>query len=112
MVSGELPQVIINIINNAKDILIENNIEEKWIKISLEKIDTAAVITIEDNAGGVPLDILPNIFDPYFTTKHQSIGTGLGLHMSKRIITESLKGKLYIQNSEHGAKFFIEIPLL
>ncbi len=68
------------------------------------------MIVIEDNAGGIPEDVLPKIFDPYFTTKHQSQGTGLGLHMSYRIITESLKGNLYAQNSEFGAKFIIELP--
>jgi signal transduction histidine kinase len=111
IVSGELPQVIINIINNAKDILVEKNIEIKWVRISLKENGKLAVITIEDNAGGVPENIMPNIFDPYFTTKHQSVGTGLGLNMSRKIITESLKGKLYVKNSEHGAKFYIEIPL-
>ena len=111
MVSGELPQVIINIINNAKDILLEKELDERWVKISLEKIDNDAIITIEDNGGGIPLDVLPHIFDPYFTTKHQSVGTGLGLHMSKRIVVESLKGKLYVKNSENGAKFYIELPL-
>jgi signal transduction histidine kinase len=53
---------------------------------------------------------MPRIFDPYFTTKHQSQGTGLGLHMSFRIITESFKGNLTVQNSENGAKFLIYLP--
>ncbi len=111
IVSGELPQVIINIINNAKDILLEKKIENSWIKISLIKQDSIATITIEDNGGGIPASIMPSIFNPYFTTKHQSVGTGLGLHMSKRIVTESLKGKLYVKNGEHGAIFYIEVPL-
>jgi len=111
IVSGELPQVIINIINNAKDILLEKDIDNAWVKISLEKLNNMAIISIEDNAGGVPEDILPKIFDSYFTTKDQSVGTGLGLHMSKRIVVESLGGKLYIKNTENGAKFYIEVPL-
>ena len=113
IVSGELPQVIINIINNAKDIILERNIENGWIKLSLhlQKKKQQAIITVEDNAGGIPEEVLPRIFDPYFTTKHQSVGTGLGLHMSKRIVQESLKGNLYAKNSEHGGIFFIEIPL-
>ena len=111
MVVGELSQVIINVINNAKDILMQKNIEKAWVKIDCIKDDNKAIITIEDNAGGIPQDILPKIFDPYFTTKHQSTGTGLGLHMSRRIIHESLNGDLYVKNTKNGAKFFIEIPL-
>ncbi|MCK5109881.1 MAG: HAMP domain-containing histidine kinase [Arcobacteraceae bacterium] len=108
---GELSQVMINILNNAKDILLEKNIKNAWIKLNLKKQEDKVVITIEDNGGGIPEDILPKIFDPYFTTKHQSQGTGLGLHMSYRIIRESLKGKLYVKNTNNGAKFFIELPL-
>ena len=111
LVLGELVQVIINITNNAKDILIEKNIENPWIKLDLQKLDDKAVLIIEDNGGGIPDDIMPKIFEPYFTTKHQSQGTGLGLHMSYKIITESLKGKLYAKNTENGAKFYIELPL-
>ena len=111
MVSGELPQVIVNIINNAKDILIEKEIKNSKIIISLISKDDKAIITIEDNAGGIPESIIDRIFEPYFTTKHQTQGTGLGLHMSYQIITESLGGNLYAQNSDIGAKFYIELPL-
>ena len=77
----------------------------------MKQIDKA-VITIEDNGGGIPEAIISKIFNQYFSTKEQSIGTGLGLHMSKRIVIESLKGDIYVKNSEYGAIFFIEIPLL
>jgi len=107
---GELSQVIINIMNNAKDIILEKNITNPFIILNLIQIKSKAIITIEDNAGGIPEEILPKIFDPYFTTKHQSNGTGLGLHMSYKIITESLHGKLYATNTRNGAKFFIELP--
>ena len=111
MSTGELDQVIINIINNAKDVLIQKNIENKKIKLNISKNEDYLIISIEDNAGGVPNDIKDKIFDPYFTTKHQSQGTGLGLSMSHKIVTKSLKGKLYLKNTNIGAKFFIELPL-
>ena len=111
MIVGELSQVLINIFNNAKDILVQHNIENGWIKIDLIKQDNEVNIIIEDNGGGIPKDILPKIFDPYFTTKHQSQGTGLGLHMSRKIIEESLNGKLNASNSQNGAVFTITLPL-
>ncbi|MEA3353682.1 MAG: HAMP domain-containing sensor histidine kinase [Campylobacterota bacterium] len=112
MVSGELSQVLINILNNAKDaIQLSDIVEEHWIKLDLEKQNDHVIISIEDNAGGIPNDILPKIFEPYFTTKHKSQGTGLGLHMSYKIVVESLKGKLYVKNTKNGAKFYIELPI-
>ena len=110
LISGELPQVIINIINNAKDILIEKDINGSQIILNLELRDEIIFISIEDNAGGIPENIIDKIFDPYFTTKHKSKGTGLGLNMSYKIITQSLNGKLYVENTKLGAKFFIELP--
>ena len=107
LISGELDQVLMNIINNAKDILIEREIKDRWIKISLKEDDNEVILSIEDNAGGIKEDILPYIFDPYFTTKHKSQGTGLGLHMSREIIVNSLKGKIYATNTKYGAKFTI-----
>ncbi|MCK5294124.1 MAG: HAMP domain-containing histidine kinase, partial [Arcobacteraceae bacterium] len=111
MIVGELTQVIINIINNAKDVISEKKIIKPYIDLNLIKQNKKAIITIEDNAGGIPEEIIDKIFDPYFTTKHESQGTGLGLHMSRKIIFESLKGKLYVENTDIGAKFFIELPL-
>ncbi len=111
MVAGELPQVIINLLNNAKDIMNQKNIEDKWIKIDLVKIDNKAIITIKDNGGGVPTDIIDKIFDPYFTTKHQSQGTGLGLHMSKVMIEKTFNGSLKVDNNDNGAVFKIILPL-
>lgn len=61
---------------------------------------------------GIPENIMPKIFDPYFTTKHQSQGIGLGIHMSYRIITESFHGKIYVRNTTNEAKFFIELPII
>ncbi len=108
---GELDQVIINIINNAKDILIAKAIENPMIELRGSLVGQKFLITIEDNGGGIPLDAMSKIFEPYFTTKHQSQGTGLGLHMSYKIVTENLQGKIYAANTQRGAKFFIELPL-
>ena len=111
IVAQELDQVIINILNNAKDILKEKKVADPLIELNLLKEGNKAVITIEDNGGGVPENVMPHIFEPYFTTKHQSQGTGLGLHMSYKIVTESFHGKLYVTNTSNGAKFHIEFPI-
>jgi signal transduction histidine kinase len=110
-VSNELIQVFINLINNAKDAILENEIGTPWIKIEVIKLDEEVHIIISDNAKGIPEDIISRIFEPYFTTKHKSQGTGLGLHMSYKIIVENLKGQLYAKNSEYGAKLYIKLPL-
>ncbi len=112
VVAGELEQVIINIINNAKDVLMENAVEDGWIKVALTKENNYAILTIEDNGGGILDEIMPHIFDEYFTTKDSDTGTGLGLYMSRRIISESLNGTLAAQNTENGAKFIINLPLI
>jgi len=120
MVSGELSQVIINIINNAKDAILENNIHNGVVKLNCYKKDNTAHIEIVDNAGGIPDHILPKIFDPYFTTKDSTKGTGLGLHMSYDIITKHMNGEIvaenYTKNNEdgttsNGATFYLELPL-
>lgn len=108
-IPNELTEVIINIVNNAIDAINENNIQDGLITITLKKEEKFALIYIEDNAGGVPKNIIDNIFNEYFTTKSE--GTGLGLYMSKKIVTESLKGKLLCQNEELGAKFCIKLPI-
>lgn len=111
LVQGQLSQVLVNIFTNAKDMLDEREIKDKWIDVSLNKNDTHAVITIEDNAGGIDEEIFDKIFEPYVTRKDKSIGTGLGLNMSYKIVTEGIGGNLYVENTKNGAKFFIEIPL-
>ena len=108
---GELSEAVINILNNAKDAIIQNKIENPLVKINLQRVVNTAIISIEDNAGGIPSDIISKIFEPYFTTKHQTQGTGLGLHMSYKIVTESLNGTIKVSNTNEGAKFIIELPL-
>ena len=110
LVIGELSQVIINIINNAKDVFVQKNLKDRKIVFDLELIEKRCIFCIEDNAGGIDESIIGKIFDANFTTKEKN-GTGLGLHMSYEIVTEHLKGDLYVKNTSNGAKFFIEIPL-
>lgn len=111
LVAEELAQVLINILNNAKDVILQRKIEDGTITIALIKTNKNFKITIEDNAKGIEKDVLPKIFDPYFTTKHQFHGTGLGLYMSKIIVEKHLFGQLEVENTKEGAKFTITIPL-
>jgi signal transduction histidine kinase len=101
----EYSQVVLNILNNAIDVLKERKVENKKIKITIE----GKKVSIEDNAGGIPEEIMDKIFEPYFTTKFQSQGTGIGLYMSKVIITQHFKGELYAYNSDKGAVFVIDL---
>ena len=117
---NELIQVFINILNNAKDAFLENEIKGKryiFIKAYVDK--SLLAIEIKDSAGGIPNDILPRVFEPYFTTKAHKDGTGIGLYMTKEIITKHLDGKISVENSEYefedktynGALFKIILPL-
>ena len=111
IVLGELSQVLINIINNAIDVLVEQKKSLKTIEINLEKKENIILITVADNGGGISDKTMSHIFEPYFTTKHKSVGTGIGLYMSYDIIVNHMKGNLYAKNTEVGAKFFIELPI-
>jgi len=103
----EFVQVLISIISNAMDALENKN--KKMIKITSREYQNKIILEIEDNAGGIKNELLSKIFDPYFTTKHQSQGTGLGLYISKIIIENSMDGTLNVQNTQIGAKFTISI---
>ncbi len=115
---SELMQVLINIFNNAKDILTEKELAKKYLLISMSKTPSHIIIKICDNAGGIPKEVLPSVFDPYFTTKHKSQGTGIGLYMSKEMIEKHMKGSLnasnrsfYVDGAEYvGACFTIALP--
>ncbi len=106
---NELKQVILNLIKNAEDILVENQIKEPFIKLSTYQEDSKYILKVSDNGGGIPEDILDNVFDPYFSTKKDKNGTGLGLYMSKIIIEDHCKGNLKVENSADGALFTITI---
>ncbi len=112
LVIGELSQVLINIITNSKDAYVINKIiTNRKISIKSFKKDGFAYIIIEDYADGIKEEILSQIFDPYFTTKHQYHGTGLGLYICKDIIEKHLKGKIYVRNTNKGVKFTIKLHL-
>ena len=106
---NEFKQVILNLINNAKDILVEKNIDEKNINIELLSFSDHIIVSVEDNGGGVPESIIDKIFELYFTTKHEEQGTGIGLYMSKTIIETNMRGTIKVENSDIGAKFIIEL---
>ena len=110
-VLNELTQVIINLIQNSSEAFICNKIVDKQIDLKILIIDDFATIIYEDNALGASEEIIDKIFEPYFTTKYQSNGTGLGLFMSKMIIEKSLDGTMEAKNTRNGLKFIIKIPL-
>jgi len=99
---NELTQSILNILNNAKDAIIEYipNNDEKLIIIDIKKENEKIEISIKDNAGGIPDDILSKVFDENFTTKEDNDGTGIGLYMTKRMIKNNIKGKIIVSNLE------------
>lgn len=108
--SRELQQVLINLLNNAKDILLEKKIINPTVIVSVSTSDNEITIIVQDNGGGIPNNVIEKIFDPYFTTKHESIGTGIGLYMSKKIITQYFDGSIEVENENGGAKFIIILP--
>ncbi|PLX68794.1 MAG: hypothetical protein C0603_06485 [Denitrovibrio sp.] len=108
--SSKLKQVIMNLIQNPLD-LFEGTRNQGIIKVSVELEKHHISIAVEDNAGGIKVDPISKIFDPYFTTKHKSQGTGIGLYMSKVIIEDYFKGILTAMNTSVGAKFIIRLPI-
>ncbi|MFA6197268.1 MAG: ABC transporter substrate-binding protein [Sulfurimonas sp.] len=104
---NELEQVILVILNNAKDVLVSRSIQYPMIRVEVEKIEHDYHIRIEDNGGGIDESIIHKIFDPYFTTKYKSQGTGLGLYISQMIIKERMNAELIVNNTKIGACFTI-----
>ncbi len=109
---SEFSQVLINLLNNSKDAFNQNLFNNRVINLEIKKFDkNYAMISFKDNAGGIKKDILDKIFEPYFTTKHASIGTGLGLYMSRMIIQNSMGGTLEVENCDKGVCFYIKVPV-
>jgi len=113
---GEFKQVIINLIYNSVDSIEENILQGSLVRgiidISIKCGDTNLIIEICDNGKGIDEDVLPHIFEPYFTTKSEGKGTGIGLYMSKAIIENHMNGKLYASPADIGACIVIDIPLV
>jgi PAS domain S-box-containing protein len=106
---NELVQTIMNILKNSIDAFKENPQENQILHIKAYLIHTNVIIEIQDNAGGIPKDILSKVFEPYFSTKSKN-GTGLGLYVCKTIIEEHLDGKLTMSSRDHITKTTIELP--
>ncbi len=106
---NEYAQVLLNLLTNAKDAIVARKVSDGTIRLSLAKQDGQAVLTVRDNGGGIPADILDKIFEPYFTTKDK--GTGIGLYMSKTIIENSMGGQIAASNVAGGAEFIVRVPL-
>jgi len=110
-ISNELTQVIINLIQNSKDAFSQSSVLFKEINIEVKKDNDFAIIEFQDNAGGIKEKDIYKIFEPYFTTKHSSSGTGLGLFMSKMICERSLNASIDVKSKKGFTTFSIKIPL-
>lgn len=110
---GEFKQVLINIINNAKDVFAEKGCTNPAIRIVLREGENALILHIIDNGGGISEEIIDHIFLPYFSTKEKKNGTGIGLHMAKTIVEQHMRGELSVSNNplSGGADFRILLPL-
>ncbi len=107
---NELEQVLLNLFNNAKDALLDKQITEPTILIDLRESDREIALEISDNAGGIDPKLLERIFEPYFTTKEQGKGTGIGLYMSRMIVEQNMHGNIRAYNTNEGACFCIILP--
>lgn len=115
---NEFKQVVMNLINNAKDAIIEAKEkgsltpdEKGLIAVDVKKDGDKVIVEISDNGGGIPEEVIDRIFEPYFSTREEGKGTGIGLYMSKMIIESSMGGRIYAENVENGAMFTIELSL-
>ncbi len=111
--NSELVQVLLNIFKNACDAFSEKSIDYPTIMIRVFEPEAGRVaVSIRDNAGGIPEPIRHKIFDPYFSTKKERNGTGLGLYMSKMIVEKHCKGSLELIEHDNGAEFVISCPIV
>lgn len=107
-----LSHVLLNLLNNSKDVLNERNIQNPTIWIRVIKYKQVYKISVLDNGKGVEKEISNKIFDPYFTTKKFNKGSGLGLYMAKTMLEKQMNGRIEFQNKEEGAEFKISFDLI
>jgi signal transduction histidine kinase len=110
-IANELSQIFINLFKNSVDAFVDNGILIREITIKVKSDGGFVCIEFEDNAGGIREKSLYKIFEPYYTTKHKSQGTGLGLFMSKMICEKGLDGSINVESKKSTTLFTIKIPL-
>lgn len=108
---NEFSQVLLNLLGNARDVFVERMVSAPVILVRIFAVEGRIVVTVNDNGGGIAPEVIDQVFNPYFTTKDQGTGTGIGLFMSKIIIEQHLGGSLTVDNNDGGARFRIEIPI-
>ena len=108
--ANELKQIIVVLFNNAKDALLDRNVYQANIEVEIALNDGEYAINIYDNAGGISKSVREKMFEPYYTTKHKSQGSGLGLYMSRKIIRERFHGEINVSNVNKGSRFSIVFP--
>ncbi|HOI82870.1 MAG TPA: cache domain-containing protein [Campylobacterales bacterium] len=101
---NEFMQVVLNIISNAKDAIVGHKIQQGMISIKVSSIGEKSLIEISDNGGGIDKEIIDKVFDPYFTTKNKTQGTGIGLYMSKVIVEDNMGGEIIIESVDECTK--------
>lgn len=105
---NEYGQVLLNLLKNSRDAIVENEIPAGKIEIHLEELDGQARTRVRDNGGGIQPEVLAKIFDPYFTTKEEGKGTGIGLYLSRMIIVEHMRGEINARNVHGGVEFIVQ----
>ncbi len=106
---NEYAQCLINILYNARDVLLERAVADPRIELIISREGKHAVVCVRDNGGGIPAETMPHIFEPYFTTKGPAAGTGIGLYMARTLIERNMGGRLSARNTAEGAEFRIEL---
>lgn len=106
---NEYAQVVLNLLSNAKDAILSRGIQGGRVVLRVDQLGDEARLEVTDNGGGIPEDVLPKVFDPYFTTREK--GTGIGLYMSKMIIEKNMDGRIEVGNTDQGARIVVVIPV-